>query len=52
MTTSEVGNAALFLLSDLGKAVTGECLHVDAGYHIIGMKAPESPDIVLGKNGD
>ena len=52
VTTSEVGNAALFLLSDLGMAVTGECLHVDAGYHIIGMKAPEFPDIVLGKNGD
>ena len=52
VTTSEVGNAALFLLSDLGMAVTGECLHVDAGYHIIGMKAPDSPDIVLGKNGD
>ena len=39
VTTEEVGNAALFLLSDLGKAVTGECLHVDAGYHIIGMTA-------------
>jgi enoyl-[acyl-carrier protein] reductase I len=52
VTTAEVGNAALFLLSDLGKAVTGECMHVDAGYHIVGMKAPDSPDIVVGKNGD
>jgi enoyl-[acyl-carrier protein] reductase I len=33
----EVGRAALFLLSDLGSAVTGEVLHVDAGYNIMGM---------------
>ncbi len=52
VTTTEVGSAALFLLSDLGKAVTGECLHVDGGYHIVGMKAPDAPDIVVGKNGD
>ena len=52
VTTAEVGNAALFLLSDLGSAVTGECLHVDSGYHVIGMKNPEAPDIVIGKNGD
>ncbi len=43
MTTGEVGNAALFLLSELGSAVTGECLHVDAGYHIVGMKAEDAP---------
>ena len=52
VTTGEVGNAALFLLSDLGSAVTGECLHVDSGYHVIGMKNPEAPDIVIGKNWD
>ena len=52
VSTAEVGSAALFLLSDLGKAVTGECLHVDAGYHIIGMKAPDAPDIVVGKSED
>ena len=50
VSTAEVGSAALFLLSDLGKAVTGECLHVDAGYHIIGMKAPDAPDIVVGRD--
>jgi len=33
----EVGNAALFLLSDLGTGVTGELMHVDAGYHVVGM---------------
>jgi enoyl-[acyl-carrier protein] reductase I len=49
VTIEEVGNAALFLLSDLGQAVTGECLHVDAGYHIIGMKAEDAPDIAVAQ---
>ena len=47
VTQSEVGNSALFLLSDLGSAVTGENLHVDAGYHIVGMKAEDAPDIAV-----
>lgn len=37
----EIGGAALFLLSDLGKGTTGEIVHVDAGYNIVGMAAPE-----------
>ncbi len=41
----EVGNAALYLVSDLGTAVTGEVHHVDCGYHIVGMKNPKAPDI-------
>jgi enoyl-[acyl-carrier protein] reductase I len=45
VTQNEVGNAALFLLSDLGSAVTGENLHADAGYHVVGMKAEDAPDI-------
>jgi enoyl-[acyl-carrier protein] reductase I len=49
VTTDEVGNTALFLLSDLGSAVTGECLHVDAGYHVVGMKAEDAPDITVSK---
>ncbi len=49
VTTEEVGNAALFLLSDLGKAVTGGCLYVDAGYNIVGMKAEDAPDITVPK---
>jgi enoyl-[acyl-carrier protein] reductase I len=49
VTTDEVGNTALFLLSDLGSAITGECLHVDAGYHIVGMKAEDAPDINVAK---
>ena len=38
VTTDEVGDSGLYLLSDLGRGVTGEILHVDAGYHIVGMK--------------
>jgi enoyl-[acyl-carrier protein] reductase I len=50
VTIGEVGDAALFLLSDMGRAVTGDCLHVDAGYHIVGMKAEDAPDIVVSKS--
>ena len=45
VTQEEVGKAALYLLSDLGSATTGEVLHVDAGYHVVGMKAVDAPDI-------
>ena len=45
VTNDEVGSTAVFLLSDLGRAVTGEVLHVDCGYHIVGMKAEDAPDI-------
>ncbi len=48
VTQEEVGKAALFLLSDLGSATTGEVLHVDAGYHVVGMKAVDAPDIAKG----
>ena len=44
----DVGGSALYLLSDLGAGVTGEVLHVDAGYHAIGMKAVDAPDITKG----
>jgi enoyl-[acyl-carrier protein] reductase I len=37
VSTEEVGNAGLYLLSDLGSGVTGEVMHVDAGYHVVGM---------------
>jgi enoyl-[acyl-carrier protein] reductase I len=50
VTIGEVGDAALFLLSDMGRAVTGDCLHVDAGYHIVGMKAEDAPDIGVSKS--
>lgn len=45
VTIDDVGRSALYLLSELGSGVTGEVLHVDAGYHAIGMKAVDSPDI-------
>jgi len=40
-----VGKSAMYLLSDLSSGVTGENLHVDAGYHVVGMKAVDAPDI-------
>ena len=46
----DVGGAGVFLLSELGAGVTGEVLHVDAGYHVVGMKAPDAPDISLAKD--
>ena len=45
VTIEDVGGAALYLLSDLASGVTGEIHHVDAGYHVIGMKAEDAPDI-------
>ena len=45
VTIEDVGKSALYLLSDLGSGVTGEILHVDAGYHVVGMKAVDAPDI-------
>ncbi|MCC6982857.1 MAG: SDR family oxidoreductase, partial [Bauldia sp.] len=50
VTTEEVGDSALYLLSDLSRSVTGEVHHVDAGYHVLGMKVPDAPDI--GKPGE
>ncbi|MBE2275888.1 MAG: enoyl-ACP reductase FabI [Rhodobacteraceae bacterium] len=47
VTQDEVGKAALFLLSDLGSGTTGENLHVDCGYHAVGMKAIDAPDIAI-----
>ncbi len=46
-TIEDVGGAGLFLLSDLGAGTTGENLHVDGGYHVVGMKAIDAPDIAL-----
>lgn len=45
VTIDDVGRSALYLLSDLASGVTGEVLHVDAGYHVVGMKAVDAPDI-------
>jgi enoyl-[acyl-carrier protein] reductase I len=45
VTIEEVGDTAVYFLSDLSRGVTGEVHHVDAGYHIVGMKHPDAPDI-------
>ncbi len=50
VTISEIGDAAVYLLSDLSRAVTGEVHHVDSGYHVVGMKNPGAPNLVI--NGD
>ena len=44
-TIQEVGKNAVYLLSDLSSGVTGEIIHVDCGYHVVGMKAVDAPDI-------
>jgi enoyl-[acyl-carrier protein] reductase I len=50
VTIEEVGQSAVFLLSDMARSVTGEVLHVDAGYHVVGMKAVDAPDISVVKD--
>jgi enoyl-[acyl-carrier protein] reductase I len=47
VTIEDVGGAGLYFLSDLASGVTGETHHVDAGYHVVGMKAEDAPDITL-----
>jgi enoyl-[acyl-carrier protein] reductase I len=49
VTIEEVGDAGMYFLSDLSRGVTGEVHHVDAGYHIVGMKNPAAPDISVVK---
>src|SRR5271154_1459979 len=51
VTIEDVGEAGAYLLSDMSRGVTGEVHHVDAGYHIVGMKHPDAPDITVGNNG-
>jgi enoyl-[acyl-carrier protein] reductase I len=50
VTIEEVGETAAYLLSGMARGVTGEILHVDAGYHVVGMKNPEAPDLTLDKD--
>jgi enoyl-[acyl-carrier protein] reductase I len=49
VTVEEVGDTAVYFLSDMSRGVTGEIHHVDAGYHIVGMKHPDAADIVVAK---
>ncbi|MGQ7830291.1 enoyl-ACP reductase FabI [Altererythrobacter sp. Z27] len=48
VTIEDVGGAGLYFLSDLSSGVTGETHHVDGGYHVVGMKQEDAPDIALG----
>lgn len=50
VTINEVGDTALFLVSDLSRGITGEVMHVDCGYHVVGMKAEDAPDISTVKS--
>jgi len=45
VSQADIGKSGLYLLSDLSTGVTGECHHVDCGYHVVGMKAEDAPDI-------
>jgi enoyl-[acyl-carrier protein] reductase I len=49
VTIEDVGGGGLYLLSDLSNGVTGEVLHIDAGYHVVGMKNEDAPDISVVK---
>src|SRR6266540_1404833 len=49
VTIEEVGDTAVYFLCDMSRGVTGEIHHVDAGYHVVGMKHPDAPDIVVDK---
>ncbi|HEX2943360.1 MAG TPA: SDR family oxidoreductase [Rhodopila sp.] len=48
-TIEDVGGAGVYFLSDLSMGVTGEVHHVDCGYHIVGMKHPDAPDISISE---
>jgi enoyl-[acyl-carrier protein] reductase I len=50
VTIEEVGDAGMYMLSDLSRGVTGEIHHVDSGYHVVGMKVPTAPDMTLDKD--
>ena len=47
VTLDDIGGAGVYLLSDLSSGVSGEVHHVDCGYHVVGMKAADAPDIAL-----
>ena len=50
VTIEEVGDSAVYLLSPMSRGVTGEIVHVDAGYHVVGMKNPAAPDLTAVKD--
>ena len=50
VSIEEVGDSAVYLLSPMSRGVTGEIVHVDAGYHVVGMKNPSAPDLTVVKD--
>ncbi len=50
VTLDDVGGSAVYLLSDMSTGVSGETHHVDCGYHVVGMKAIDAPDMTPNKN--
>ena len=50
VTLDDVGGSAVYLLSDMSTGVSGETHHVDCGYHVVGMKAIDAPDMTPSKN--
>src|SRR5271155_3686611 len=50
VTIEEVGDSAVFLLAPMARGVAGEVVHVDAGYHVVGMKNPAAPDLTVVKD--
>jgi enoyl-[acyl-carrier protein] reductase I len=50
VTIEEVGDSSVYLLSPMARGVTGEIVHVDAGYHVVGMKNPAAPDMTPVKD--
>lgn len=50
ITITDVGRSGVYLLSELGSGVTGEIVYVDSGYHVVGMKAIDAPDISIVKD--
>lgn len=50
VSIEEIGNVGVYFISDLSSGVTGETHHVDAGYHVMGMKREDAPDLTLNKD--
>jgi len=50
VTLEDIAGSGIYLLSDLSSGVSGECHHVDCGYHVVGMKAVDAPDISVAKD--
>ena len=50
VSIEEIGNVGVYFVSDLSTGVTGENHHVDAGYHVMGMKREDAPDLTLNKD--